>query len=826
MTDLDKVLGFDQLALPLTNRFLKDGARRSVIRGPSGTGKTTLARLVSDLVVEAGCSVVWLRGDAGRTEESYFPIRSALQTGSINRVIGKGAKILGGLAEDFLPMGRATAKALVALLPRGSLGEQDKEIQASDVPREFSSMLARLRKRQRIFLIADDIQYFDSKTLDLLEQLINPKPLDVSAESNFLGILAIVNTDVGQSPILASRLNRLTATVTAVNLDYCSKSTFGTVLRCLGLTITLPPHMVELLYDCSGGHLHIAKFIADELRTLPLAEIGTSAYSDLLHYVIQKRLDQSSFESEVLLTLMCSAAHIGRSFSHDELVCLTGLDEPTLRRSLQVAMALGFVEREGEIIRFSHDIMRSYFLKYALSQRSEYSAKYSDCLRILRPYDYYARCVSLLNAEHFDQAMVAYCQGLIAEWRSGRTEKLQTTNDVSSVAYIGPDVQAYLTAMREAHIQLAAGDFRSAQLTLAALHEGIHTILLAERDYVLAEALLKDLGESQSEEARRILSEWNHIKDQESELWCRMRLLLLLAHVQLGRFDEARQTEREIAVFLSARGKFDRGAERQLNRLLSLSEMHSSAEISRRRISQACRYYEQKLADQGFTDLYEYFICLTNRSGNAITNALFREAIQDGARALVLCRDYPMVRLPAQWAVANNVIIAAVLDKRMSPAEAVKCLKELIARFPHLDDDLIIYANLGGLEIIGGNPQAALDAFACNNDRLESTPDIDPYYRFLSESNKAIALQLAGAPFAKELWSTCEPLIARLAPAMRAELRTRHQALSSLFDDQTLANPQEWYSRIISIESSNARYRADCFLKGIFLSDIQIWSSF
>src|SRR5436309_2649259 len=120
-TDLDKVLGFDKLALPLLNRFLRDGARRLVIRGPSGTGKTTLASSISDLVVEAGCSVVWLRGDAGRIEESYFPVRSALQASSISRLIGKGAKILGGLAEDFLPMGRTTAKTLVALLPRGSL---------------------------------------------------------------------------------------------------------------------------------------------------------------------------------------------------------------------------------------------------------------------------------------------------------------------------------------------------------------------------------------------------------------------------------------------------------------------------------------------------------------------------------------------------------------------------------------------------------------------------------------------------------------------------------------------------------------------------------
>ena len=95
---------------------------------------------------------------------------------------------------------------------------------------------------------------------------------------------------------------------------------------------------------------------------------------------------------------------------------------------------------------------------------------------------------------------------------------------------------------------------------------------------------------------------------------------------------------------------------------------------------------------------------LTNKSGNAITNAAYAEAIDYGTLALLICRDYPMVRLPAQWAAANNVVVAAVLDKRMAPVEAANCLREMIAGFPHLDDDLIIHANIGGLEIIGGNP--------------------------------------------------------------------------------------------------------------------------
>ncbi|WP_156944627.1 hypothetical protein [Bradyrhizobium sp. Ec3.3] len=431
-----------------------------------------------------------------------------------------------------------------------------------------------------------------------------------------------------------------------------------------------------------------------------------------------------------------------------------------------------------------------------------------------------------MDADKPERAIVAYCQGVLADWRSGRAESEETTRTITGISDVGSDIQAYLDAMREAHLQLAMGNFRDALLVLSAIHDGIDRILRAEKDYVVAEAMLKDLGESQSDEARRILDEWDDLKDEEPELWCRMRLLLLLAHVQLGRFDDARRTERQIAGSLAVRGKFDRGADRQLQRLLCLSEMHSTAEVSRRRIGQACQYYERQLANKGFTDLYEYFICLTNKSGNAITNSAFDEAIQDAGRALLICREYPTIRLPAQWAAANNLLVAAVLNDQVSPADAVQSLKELLSRFPQLDDDLIIHSNIGCFEIIGGALESALDAFARNEDRLQSTPDIDPYYRFLSESNRAIALHLKGDVSGKELWTKCECLIDRLAPNCRSELAARHKALTPLFDDRGSSDQAAWDRYLNAIASNNPRYRGKTFRRGVFLSDIQIWSSF
>jgi tetratricopeptide (TPR) repeat protein len=818
MSELDGLLGFDRNASVLVEKFLS-GARRLTIKGPSGSGKTTLGKSVSDKIAESDCTAIWLRGDPGRTEQQFYPLTPALKPHIFGRILGVGTKIFEGIAEDFLPTGKGTAKALLSLLPSGD-AQREPVKDATDISQEFLSLVGRSIKRHRLLIIADDIQYFDPRTLKLLRRLLEDK--SARAESGLVSILSIINTSTSVRNDIALIVGSLTATANAVELRYCAKEAFGQVLLALGLNIEIPKSLSDLLYDCSGGHLHIANFIVDELKTLALPDIPPAAYSDLLHYIIQRRLEDAP---NFVTLLLRSAAHIGRIFSREELACLTELDAIRLQECLNTVIALRFVEGGGHSFTFSHEIIRTYFVKDSSTDQIGYSVKYSECLRILRPHDYFARCLSLTTAQDSASAAVAYCQGIIAEWRSGRRDPSVVEADLRRLVRLSDDERSFLTAICDSYDLLLRGDFRQAQLRLADSPIGLSEILTAERDYILAEALLKDLGTSKSDEARSILCEWDLLKKQEPELWCRMRLLLLLAYVQLCRFDEARKTEREIISFLSARSSFDKGAEKQINRLLALSEMHSVSEIARKRIVQACNYYESQLIKSGYADLYEYFICLTNRSGNAITTRNYADAIEQGLKALSLIRDYESLRLPARWAAANNVVIASHLDRRLSAIEAVTFLDELATRFPNLDDDLLIYSNIGSMKLLGGDIDASLAAFAHTEERLRLTPDMDPFYRYLVESNRAIASHLNGEESAKRNWEMTEQLISGIGPAMRADLRERHDAVSPLFNSETIGNRGRWTSAFAKMMKTNTRYKGDRFPEGVFLTDIQIWSS-
>ena len=221
-------------------------------------------------------------------------------------------------------------------------------------------------------------------------------------------------------------------------------------------------------------------------------------------YVIQRRISRIKPDPDALLNVLRSGAHIGCSFSIDEIKCLAGLSGQSLSHSIERAEALRFIQRDGDILRFTHEVIRAYFQSHSGKSAAIYSAKYSECLRVLRPSDYYTRCISLLNADKRDAASTAYCQGLTADWRAG--DRAASPN----VSADGLDVQnsEYLTTVSDAIRLLAEGDYRSAHNALASLHDGIPRNLRAVRDYLIAESLLKDLSQTKSAEARSLLLLW------------------------------------------------------------------------------------------------------------------------------------------------------------------------------------------------------------------------------------------------------------------------------------------------------------------------------
>ena len=177
-----------------------------------------------------------------------------------------------------MPVGKETAKTLLALLRSGEARHPTPWSKSpADTAREFLSLVARLAKRRRLLIVADDIQYFDVRTLELLRGLLEAK--SDTTDPDRIRYHQVLNTDAPSRDDIASIVGSLTATSNAIELRHCTKEQFGRVLIALGLNRGVPHSLSDLLYDCSGGHLHIANFIVDELNTISIPDIPPAAYS-------------------------------------------------------------------------------------------------------------------------------------------------------------------------------------------------------------------------------------------------------------------------------------------------------------------------------------------------------------------------------------------------------------------------------------------------------------------------------------------------------------------------------------------------------------------
>lgn len=236
--------------------------------------------------------------------------------------------------------------------------------------------------------------------------------------------------------------------------------------------------------------------------------------------------------------------------------------------------------------------------------------------------------------------------------------------------------------------------------------------------------------------------------------------------------------------------------------------MFLEAENSRRCLQLARRNFDGRLNDGGHADLYELYICLTNSAGNAVTCQAFSDATAFASRALAIVREAPLIRFTAQWAPANNAIVALMLDGKISAKHAAQCQSELLSKFSDVDDDLLLRNNLACFFWLSGSHRDALRMFRKNEDRISGTPDIDPLYRYLTGSNHAIAIAAEHPQEGERLFQSLSALVDKLPPALQPQLRERHACFGSKLS---------W--------KPNTPALAKGFPKGMVFTDIQIWSA-
>lgn len=363
--DLWAVLGYDEIAAEVA-KDVSASSDIDVIEGPPGSGKSWLAKGVGALWEAGGGSAVVVEGDEGKREVALYPFKSAMiglpkwsqalipalatfaKTGEM--LVGTGGLIT--TAVEALAKARARAKRTPSIL----LGDAEQDVLAD---------LERFSRKGPLLLIADNLHWWDFRSLELLRSLRGERMCQSFPFLTEMRVLAVQTTERYQEVANPRARDSLLAPMTTryFPLQPIPREGFEKVLASLGEMAEPSPEVADVVYDLSGGHLALAKQCAERIKADEAEALLSSANSEeFVWRLLSERISKLGPLGVQAVHLLQVAAVLGLAFDRSEVMCASQAEEAETARLLRFCRDEKMLELTDERWVFVHDRYRRYFL--------------------------------------------------------------------------------------------------------------------------------------------------------------------------------------------------------------------------------------------------------------------------------------------------------------------------------------------------------------------------------------------------------------------------------------------------------------------------------
>ncbi len=374
-----------------------------VFRGEAGIGKSRLACAAAELVTTAEAPVVELAGSSLHAEAGLYPVRMLLESRCGTAGLTGPAERLRLLDAEVRRIGLDATAITPALAPVLGIGP---EVGYEPLPaegRKLHQLICGAVTRYLLacvgagpgLLIADDLQWFDPSTLDVLGALLE------SADGRLLVVLTGRSTDwlPRHWPVKVFDLAPLTdeqtdALVSALQPDLTAAERAVVRDRCDGI-----PFFIEQVVAGLG-------VVPDDAELGPRVDAAFGPpVPDALYEPLFARLRASAD----VVPVVEAAAIIGRHVDHTLLASVCALDEASLDDAIDELEDAQVLEPWGSHgWRFRHELLREVAAEMAPpSVRNALHARVADALIDGDP-DWSVVAAHYERAERFADAAQAY----------------------------------------------------------------------------------------------------------------------------------------------------------------------------------------------------------------------------------------------------------------------------------------------------------------------------------------------------------------------------------------------------------------------------------
>jgi tetratricopeptide (TPR) repeat protein len=810
-------------------RFMTDKRPQlCVVRGPSGSGKTWLAtHLLGESAADTAMFVVQGQHTLQTTPLACW--RLALH-GRRSRFRRAGA--VPEITQDTM---KAASKVTLGLseLVNVVIGASKRFRKAplTLTDEQFAALyeLGAVCGDKSLVLVADDLQWWDDQSIVLLRAMLLPAFVNSFPFLARVMIVAVLRSDLEPSASVARLLNDLHPPI--VSLELPDVPAMAAALQAFGIA-DIDANLVSALHAATGGHLQlvreVARYMTDESARNQFTAASVSEWSseqrqEFLRNAIRDRLASAGSSAGKSMELLEVAATIGVAFSEASLRCMTRDDPTRYEQELPGLLTLGILERNGQLLRFAHEILQYALVPVTGPRRHELHRHLSDCVRLLNPADYDERAFHHFCASEFDLAQSFATLGSLARVRRG------LGRCPSTLATFVPTTNEALFAadriLNEATDSWLKNAYSKAVEQLKEFPADIPSVLLAERAYLLSDSLMKSIEAADRLAAIDLLGEWRLRVQDEFELWFRLSTALMVAHSHMSNLHLAREVEQDIIQVLDKRRSYDPEVEVYVNTLYRKSDAIHEIEIVARRQQEAVRYFRGDELREGPRHPAEYARSAANLIGTLVVLGEYTSAIGLAEKLTGWLRQIPPAMLPRPTVALNNLLLAQFLSKDSDISQVVTAFEELLSDASRSEDKLLIQNNLATMQIHASSLNTAIEILEKCDEALGGLYRPDPYYSYFIRSNlAAVRFHASLLPDPYSAWQELSGLLSSVHEPLRPFLQRRHELLVAGFSDVNPGDLRAWDSYLQSLHPRQLGRPWTFYGRGFLLSDIQHWS--
>jgi hypothetical protein len=822
------VLGYDQIASDVA-RALSDSADIDVLEGPPGVGKSWLAKDIGGLWEAGGGSTVIAEGDLLRSDVAYYPFGFAMTSlPSGWRAVGPVIAGIARAGETLVGTAGIVTATVEALAQARRTRRRKRTIFLGDAEQQILYELERLAKDKPLLLVADNLHWWDTRSLELLGRLRDPRMCAAFPFLSELRVLAAQTPEPYQSIAHPEAHDALLApTIThRFELRRIPRERFDQVLQALGAEPTPTREVSDVLYALSGGHLALASRCADRLREGHGESFLSAADPEqFLRKLLSERMRSLGTMGAQAVALLQVAAVLGLTFRREEVTCASGVAEGETSRLLRYCRDEELLELADGLGRFVHYLYRQHFLSIGEHDRTGIHERLANCLRLLRPAEYDLRCLNAIDAERSGEAAALAIQAALAGEREGRPWK-ELPRAIQDAMQVDGGI-AVIAGFTAALDHLNNYRFAECLASLDALPRALAKSLAAEVDYLRAMCLMSTRSEQDRAKGRAILESWAGYEADEPELGIRLMLLLLYGLSHLIDKEPGWRLEGQIRQVLGDRASFDTAAKDALYTLDRSAGGLYQADVALVRNREAAAHFGPQEGQDILRRPVEYYRCLVNLGASMICNARCADAHEVYADLERLVDGYSPGVFPRLDYPRMNRLLADVRLGHVDPAQAEQRQRELAASFGVESDPFYVENAVAGYCALSGRYADALSIYErldAHLARSRSEPEPEPSMVYLIRSNRCCVRFLSGEREAsRSEWQALASLALTIAYPSRQIYIRRHELLAQVFEDGVATSAKEFDQVLLLRHPEEFGPLWDHFGRAFTLPAIEFW---